>query len=177
MEVMFLDIETTGITADNAIVTAIGICWENGPPDVLFTDEPDEERKILEQFASVVREKFKSQSFSIVTWGGKFDISFLRTRYLLNGMDYSFLDKIKHFDLKEYFINNFRLSDRGLIGVSRICGVEKNGNLHGSQMPYFYTRWLRGDANAKQKIISHCLDDVRAISLLYKRVKDNIEVE
>lgn len=85
-KILFLDIETTGLSPKNSDIYMIGLAYfEKGSPRScqLFAEDSSQEKEILESFAAFARD------FSVfVTFNGnRFDIPFLQNKFSKYGLE------------------------------------------------------------------------------------------
>ena len=165
---MFLDIETTGLNANSGMLIAIGMILPNKEEKIIFVEEPRKEKECIKEFLEIVK-KFKDEEW--IVWYSKFDIPFLVTRCIKHGIDASILYELKFIDLCKLFQEHLKFSSNKLDEVSRFFGIEKKLELTGRDMQLLYLQFLKGDRKAKQTIISHCLDDLKALEKVYEKVK------
>jgi uncharacterized protein YprB with RNaseH-like and TPR domain len=174
MRALTVDIETTGITADNYQTTAIGYKFNNADfPTVMFAYKPSDEKKMLYEFSKVLDEVE-----TLITWKGKgFDVPFLKTRGVLLGVDLSRLSKIPLIDLQLVVENEFMLSQTRLKDVTALFDIKRTDTLDGSQIARLYNEYARTsppDKKISKIIITHCQEDVMVISQLYELLKEYI---
>src|SRR5215469_5520835 len=96
-KVVVLDIETTSLQGDSGILVGAGLMPENGPAEYLGVAKTVEEKKVLSKLLS------KLEDYDlVVTWNGRsFDIPFLVTRLLSQGLDPRHIVGLRHIDLGE----------------------------------------------------------------------------
>ena len=178
-EYVCFDIETTGLTADDRMVSyclksndeTLGMCCDCTEQDML-------EQLSIDVINATSGKKLVT--FNGENWSGGFDIPFLRTSYVLNDMveDYPF-SGVKHIDLMPIFQKKFNtsvLKDTSLEDLSaaqckelvRMCSIKplstKAENVHVlGAVDYNHVGIVENylKANTEQKVISkyglkHC---------------------
>ena len=132
----------------------------------------DEKRLLL----NLVSKLSKIDDGVIVTWRGKrFDLPFLLTRSLFHGIDASPILRMQHVDLAEFAARNFKFSKVSQERMCQFMGIRKKKDLQGYQMPTRYVKFLSGDSSEKKRILEHCVDDVRSLSLIYEKLRPYVE--
>lgn len=164
---LFLDIETSSTEADTGIITGIGLLDEGGRARFLFSGRAREERKLIKNFLSILKD------FDVlVTWRGRgFDIPFLITRAIRMGEAIDVLQQKMHIDLADVADRNLRLGRKDLYHVCRYFGIPKKGSLEGMDMPKLYIDSLEGSRRAERDIRTHCLDDLYSLRAVYWKLK------
>ncbi|MBQ6735125.1 MAG: ribonuclease H-like domain-containing protein [Lachnospiraceae bacterium] len=181
--ILFLDIETTGISANNAIVYLIGAAYvEDGQFRLrqFFAEKPESERDILAAFIS-----FASAYQAVLTFNGKrFDIPFLEKRMEVHGIN-SILNRLESVDLFHEIspLKDFLgLSNCKLTSIENLLGVEREDKINGRDLIRVYEQFvINQDAESEQAIYLHNADDIRGMlhcihALIYpaflKRIED-----
>jgi len=144
-DALFLDTETTGLSGGSGTMPfLIGLGWfEQGAFHVhqLLARDFGEEKAALAHLEQIsVQKKF------LVTFNGKaFDVNLLTTRFILNRLHFD-LSCLPHLDLLHpsrrilgHRLDNCRLSTL----EERILGVQREGDIPGSEIPQRYFDWLR----------------------------------
>lgn len=169
METLFLDVESSGLNGESSILTAY-VMLHNGRQHEGFAESVRQEKKLLKQLARTL--EGVGENAVLFTWKGEtFDVPFLVTRGLLQGVDMSRLLAFRHIDLAKFAERNLRL---GRISQTRLCsflGIRKNVELTGGQMPVRYIKYVSGSKSEREKILQHCIDDVRTLKLIYEKLK------
>ncbi len=168
---VILDIETTSLEADGGIVVGIGLAPEKGRSEYFQVKRSRDEAAALSKMA------LRLQSFDIlVTWNGRsFDIPFLTTRLLKNGLDPRPISSKRHVDLNEVVRSRLRLTFTYLDHVCDFLDIAKKKGPMGMDVPQLYVRAMEGDAKALVAIRDHCLDDLQATRNVYLRLKPLVE--
>lgn len=170
---IFLDIETTSLSADSGFIVGIGIMFEDGSWDHEFLKgsimdgEKELIKRIMEKLNDVER---------IVTWNGlSFDIPMLISRAIIHDIDPTPLIEKEHIDLYKYAKKLLRLSEYSLDSVAKYMNIQKKVELKGKDMPPYYMRAISGDKDAINLIIEHCYDDLQALKKIYDKMKNMID--
>lgn len=163
---MYFDIETTSLQADAGILVSAGFIYSDGETDVLFVDKPDDEKKIIQQ----ALERLKKEEFVFIWYTG-FDIPFLIARAIKNGLDISEIYSIKFVDLCDFTRQNLKLASAKLDEVSKFLNIEKEFSLTGKSVQNLYFKAMQGDKKAKEEIVGHCIDDLKALKSVHEKVK------
>lgn len=169
---MYLDVETTSLQADIGMLIAIGFIYSNDESEVLFVDSPEEEKKIIQQAMEKLR---KNKDEPIFIWHTGFDIPFIIARAIKNEVDASDVYDLKFVDLCKFVKENLKLASNKLDEVSKFLGIRKDLNLTGKNIQNLYLKAVKGDRKAREDIINHCLDDLRALKAIHEKLKVYIE--
>jgi len=165
--ILFLDIETTGLTGDIYQITCIAT--KTDEPDfteVFFASKPSEELNLL----ILLKEQKIDRCNKIVVWR-KLDIPFIQTRALLHNLEFPI--NVPIIDLASIVEDKLLFSQRRFKDMIAFLGIKREGNenFDGSQMPIFYTEYERGNLKRKDDIILHNKNDVENLAELYERLK------
>ncbi len=141
----FLDTETTGLSAGTgtcAFLIGVGAIERAGfRVRLFFMRDYDEEAAMLAGLAS-----FLSRFDVVITYNGKaYDAPLLESRYCLRRIA-SPLNRLAHLDLlfAARRLWRLRLDSCRLIQLEdEILGVERQGDLPGEMIPYYYFEYLR----------------------------------
>lgn len=178
-ELLFLDIETTGLGGAGAIAFAVAIARVEGDAFVLrqyLALSPPEEAGLID---ALIEDARLDEDPVLVTYNGRtFDAPVLDGRATMHRRRAGF-ESLRHVDL----LYPVRRMYRGLFDSCRlsvieamILGVERHEMLHaedvhGSDVPSWYFRWLRaGDARWLAPIASHNEIDVVSLGGLIGRL-------
>ncbi len=141
----FLDTETTGLaggTGTCAFLVGIGTIDEDGfRVRLFFMRDYDEEAAMLTAIS-----EFLSSYDVLVTYNGKaYDSPLLETRYRLSRLKFP-LERMHHLDLLHGARRLWkqRLESCRLVDLEyEILGVERQGDLPGELIPYYYFEYLK----------------------------------
>lgn len=141
----FLDTETTGLaggTGTCAFLVGVGTIEDDGfHVRLFFMRDYDEEEAMLAGLA-----EFLSRFAVLVTYNGKaYDAPLLETRYRLKRAPFP-IERMAHLDLLHGArqLWKLRMESCRLIELEyQILGVEREGDLPGELIPYYYFEYLR----------------------------------
>jgi len=161
MKEYFFDIETTNLKADSGRIVAIGLKEFRGDFILFFGED---EKSILEEFVSFLREDFKIIGFNI----NNFDIPYLKYKCFFYRINFSIVKKITFLDLFEIVNYSFKdvLSQKKLSSFKKILNIEDSassreiGNIF---IEYLKTR----DENIRNSILEHLKSDLISTEKLY----------
>jgi uncharacterized protein len=169
-EAVFLDTETTSLSGGAGVLVflvALGRLGADGSFTIrqFFLGSPGRERAML---AAVAAELARARA-AVTFFGKSFDRHRLEDKFAIHGLPSRFPAE-EHVDL--YHISRARfgwkLADGRLRTVERsILGIERVGDLPGSQAPKAYFDWLGKRPGQLARVFDHNRDDVRSlVSLL-----------
>jgi uncharacterized protein YprB with RNaseH-like and TPR domain len=177
-DALFLDTETTGLMGGTGTFPfLIGLGWFKDGSFVtcqLFARDFSEEGAMLRHLSEIA-----SGKQFLVTFNGKaYDMNLLSTRFVLNRCTDT-LSTLLHIDLLHpsrrmlgHRLENARLSTI----ETGILGVERNGDVPGSEIPQRYFNWLRRrDGNLVEDIFVHNRLDIVSLASLLKYLTDLME--
>lgn len=175
---LFLDSETTGLAGGTGTFPfLIGLGWFEAGSFVtcqLFARDFSEEGAML----SYLSELASAKGF-LVTFNGKaYDLNLLSTRFILNRCSDT-LTTMPHIDLLHPCrrILAHRLENARLSTIERdVLGVERDGDVSGSEIPQRYFDWLRRrDGRLLEDVFTHNRLDVVSMASLLKYLTDLVE--
>lgn len=169
---LFLDIETTGLSAGAGSITfLVGIGRGEGDKFTVtqyFLSDYPGEREFLEILKSVL-----SPDAVYVSYNGKcFDTQILRTRFIMNRLAI-------HFERQIDLLFPVRRLWRSLIGSCSLSNVEeavlniqRDGDIPGALVPEYYFQFLKtGKIELMSKVFFHHLQDILTLSTLLKHME------
>ena len=179
---LFYDTETTGISSGTGtFIFLLGMAWAE--QDRGAAGATTASRIILEQvfasdypgepeFLSYIGRRFKESDLFVSFNGKSYDSHLLRTRFLMNGMDF---EPGEQYDLLHI---SRRLWGR-LIGScslsnieEKILGIYRNGDLPGYEVPERYFSFLRtGNAELLTDVFKHNRQDVISMVVLINLIE------
>ncbi len=165
---LFFDIETTGLSADRAMVYLIGCAWyEHGLWQFRqwFADTREAEKDVLRSFAD-----HASQFDTLVHFNGDtFDLPFLAKRYQKHRLT-SGLDSLTSFDILKAvrpLKKLLGLSDLKLKSLERFLGIEREDKFDGGQLIEAYDIFLgTRDPKLEHFLMLHNAEDIQAMPSL-----------
>ncbi len=170
-KIVVLDIETSSLEADAGILVGAGLLPEKGPGEYLGVRRTVQEKSVLARLLSRL-----SQYDVIITWNGRgFDLPYLTTRLLSQGLDPRPLIGKRHIDLNEIVKSRLRLTFTYLDHVCDFFDIPRSKGLMGMDVPKMYLKAQEGDGKALRAIRDHCLDDLEATRKVYLRLKPLLE--
>ena len=171
LSIVILDLETSSLEADAGIILGAGLISESGKSEYFQATRTGEEKPLL---AELVR---RLDSFDvIVTWSGRgFDIPFLTSRLLKQGMDPRPVLRKMHLDLNEVVKSRLRLTFTYLDHVCDFFEIKRDKGPMGLEVPHLFVKALEGDEGALKTIRAHCLDDLRVTREVFLRLRPLLE--
>jgi uncharacterized protein YprB with RNaseH-like and TPR domain len=163
---MFLDIECSNLSADIGQIVAVGIIKDN-KKEIRFVESLEDEKEVL----NWLKKELEGCDLIVTWYGSKFDIPFVVTRAIINGIDLSKLLKIPSLDVCEFCKKNLLFSKNNLSDISKVLGIPKDREIGGKDVLKLYLKAIRGDKKAKEEIVKHCLDDLEALEKVFKKLE------
>lgn len=180
-DLLFLDIETTGLGGAGAMVFLVGVAHVEGATLRMrqyLAESPAEEGPLLDALLGDMRAALPDPV--LVTYNGRaFDAPMLDGRATLHRRRAGF-ESLRHIDMLPPARQLYRgwLPSCRLAEVeSRVLGVTRpSADVDGAEVPAWYFRFLRsGDMRFVQPIASHNLLDVLSLAALLGRVAAFLE--
>lgn len=167
----YFDIETSNLNANIGMLFCACI-KERGKDDVkVYTMEKDgdllSDRKALEE----IRDALEQFDYVCTYYGTGFDIPFLNTRLILNGLRP--LDTLRHIDL--YYRARFNLklhSNRLAVVAEAVLGKSNKTAVMGPQ----WNHALMGNKAALDYIVEHCVIDVVELEEVFEQLRGFINL-
>ena len=161
-DVLFFDIETTGLSARSAGLYLIGMLTYTDKKWTLlqyFCEDVADEPTVLQAFFELLRTKKTLISYN----GDGFDIPFLRHMLEQYGLPYSF-DAVESFDLFKKFRPLKRLlnlPDLKLKSCERFLGIDREDRFTGGELIEVYFEWQKTKAPALlDTLLLHNAEDI-----------------
>lgn len=161
-DVLFFDIETTGLSARSAGLYLIGLLTYTDKKWTLlqfFCEDVADEPAVLQAFFDLLRTKKTLISYN----GDGFDIPFLRHMVEQYGLPYSF-DTVESFDLFKKFRPLKRLlnlPDLKLKSCERFLGIDREDRFTGGELIEVYFEWQKTKAPALlDTLLLHNAEDI-----------------
>jgi len=163
---IYLDIETSSLDADSGMVVAVGCAEGRSVPEIMFVKSYEDEKIVI----SRIFEKIKDRK--IVTFnGGRFDIPFLIARALKYDL---YLPKIEIVDLYSWARKFLRLQSRRFHEICLFYDIPHE-EISGKEVNELFIRAMSGDHRAKERIVSHLIQDVGALRSFYQKIEPLLE--
>ena len=161
-DVLFFDIETTGLSARSAGLYLIGMLTYTDKKWTLlqfFCEDVADEPSVLQAFFELLRTKKTLISYN----GDGFDIPFLRHMVEQYGLPYSF-DTVESFDLFKKFRPLKRLlnlPDLKLKSCERFLGIDREDRFTGGELIEVYFEWQKTKVPALlDTLLLHNAEDI-----------------
>ena len=161
-DVLFFDIETTGLSARSAGLYLIGMLTytdKNWTLLQFFCEDVADEPAVLQSFFDLLRTKKTLISYN----GDGFDIPFLRHMVEQYGLPYSF-DTVESFDLFKKFRPLKRLlnlPDLKLKSCERFLGIDREDRFTSGELIEVYFEWQKTKAPALlDTLLLHNAEDI-----------------
>lgn len=161
-DVLFFDIETTGLSARSAGLYLIGVLAYTDKSWTLlqfFCEDVADEPAVLQAFFELLHTKKILVSYN----GDGFDIPFLRHMLEQYGLPYSF-DTVESFDLFKKFRPLKRLlglPDLKLKSCERFLGIDREDRFTGGELIEVYFEWQKTKAPALlDTLLLHNAEDI-----------------
>ena len=161
-DVLFFDIETTGLSARSAGLYLIGVLAYTDKSWTLlqfFCEDVADEPAVLQAFFELLHTKKILVSYN----GDGFDIPFLRHMLEQYGLPYSF-DAVESFDLFKKFRPLKRLlglPDLKLKSCERFLGIDREDRFTGGELIEIYFEWQKTKAPALlDTLLLHNAEDI-----------------
>lgn len=163
-----MDIETSNLDAN------YGICFcycikvagkRKIYSRIVTTDELHTclDNKVLEQFIQDIRHFDKLVGF----YSTRFDIPYLRTRCVMNGISFPEYGEKFHKDVYYVVRNKFKLNrNRQDVACRSLLGKTEKNRIEAK----YWIKALQGDGESLAYILDHCKRDVRDLERLYNTV-------
>lgn len=161
-DVLFFDIETTGLSARSAGLYLIGMLTYTDKKWTLlqfFCEDVADEPEVLQAFFELLHTKKTLISYN----GDGFDIPFLRHMLEQYGLPYSF-DAVESFDLFKQFRplkHLLNLPDLKLKSCERFLGIDREDRFTGGELIEVYFEWQKTKAPALlDTLLLHNAEDI-----------------
>lgn len=168
-KVGYLDIETTDLVAEFGFMLSWAI--KERDKKTIHRDLITKEEIYGFQFDKrIVKSLIRTlkRFDAVVTYNGtNFDLPFVRTRAVQQGVDFPGYAELNHFDL--YFLakSKMRLRSKKLAWVCQVLGIEGKTPLD----PETWQMAMYGDPNALRYVLKHNLADVKITEEAHKRLE------
>lgn len=167
-KILFLDIETTGLSAQSSCIYLIGTAYfKDGIWNVtqFFAENTQEESGILCGFFDFIK-----YFDTVVTFNGnRFDIPFLEARAAVYGFTYSFSDKkgIDIYRRVKPYKGLFGLADMKQKSIEHFMSIDRKDEMSGGELIKVYESYTSEPTQEKlQLLLGHNFDDVCGMIVL-----------
>src|SRR5260370_30583416 len=165
--IVVLVIEASYLEADAGIVVGAGLLLETSKSEYFEAKRTDQEKDLLVKLL-----KRLEVCDVVVTWSGRgFDIPFLTTRLLKDGLNPLPLLAKTHLDLNEVVRSRLRLTFTYLDHVCDFFAIERDKRPMGLEVPQLFVNALQGAQTALKSIREHWLDDLRVTREVFLKLK------
>jgi len=169
----FFDIETDSLVGDYGFMLTYSIKPENDD-NIIYgavTREEIEDGTFDKRIVKECIENLLKFDRVYTYYGSRFDIPFLRTRALEQGLDFPFYGSITHKDI--YFIAKYKLKlhSNRLACVCDLLDVKGKTNLN----PKLWRLAKSGNKKALEEILTHNKFDVIILEQVYHKLKDFVK--
>jgi uncharacterized protein YprB with RNaseH-like and TPR domain len=174
---LFIDVETTGLAGGaGTYAFLVGCGWFDGPTfrvRQFFLSTFGAEPALLEGLATLANDVA-----GIVTFNGKsFDLPLIETRYLFHRKENPFAG-VPHIDILHAARRLWRTEQSCRLETleQMLCGVEREGDVDGFEIPARYFQYVRsGDARPLIPVLEHNRLDIVSLALLTARASQLLE--
>lgn len=171
LRIGFLDIETDYVRAADAGTVFSWCVKPLGKPVISACinkadlekdlDRPD--NRILKEFVEIA----KQFDVFVTYYGTRFDLPFLRTRCLEQGIRFPYVGDIHSWDLYYVARHRLKLSRNRMDNVADLFGVEGKNHVH----PRIWRRARYGDIESLKYILDHNQRDVVVLEKCYTKLE------
>ena len=168
-EILFFDIETTGLSPKSSQIYSIGILlFKDSEMEIvqLFANSLSEEAEVLQGFLEYCKDKTQLISFN----GKAFDTPFLEKSYLQYGIkcpitELPQLDLFKMIQSRRKF---YQLPSYKLKECERFLGIQRKDVYTGGELIYVYLEYLEHPTKeAKALLLQHNFEDLLYLPSLF----------
>jgi uncharacterized protein YprB with RNaseH-like and TPR domain len=170
----FLDIETSNLDANFGIMLTYCIKDSSGQPTLAASITPEDIKKFAPdksdtRIAQQCIDDIQKFDTLVTFYGKRFDVPFLRTRAIVDGLDFPVFGSIKHIDVWDWARKKLRLNSNRLEVVCRTLFGETDK----THIEYKY--WIgaaRGDKDSIAWILDHNERDVNDLQRVFLKLQD-----
>nr|WP_297704708.1 ribonuclease H-like domain-containing protein [uncultured Butyrivibrio sp.] len=164
-EILFLDIETTGLSSKSSDLYLIGVSFfQSGTWHVVqfMAESPDHEKEILENFQKLIIDFKCVVHFN----GNRFDIPFLKDKFAKYGLEES-LDALRSFDIYK-MISPYKLQlglpDCKQKTIELYLGIDREDKYDGGKLIPIYKEFVEDrDPEKLRLLLLHNCEDVKGM--------------
>lgn len=160
--VIFLDIETTGLSSRNSFIYMIGLAYYNASNFEfceILADNAAEELDLLKEFINIINKYNVLIHFN----GNRFDIPFIKDRCKANGLslDISIFDNIDLYKLITPYKQLFNLPNCKQKTIECFMGINRQDNYSGGELINVYKEYSSSPSEELYNLLyQHNRDDV-----------------
>lgn len=164
-QVLFLDIETTGLLSSGSIIYLIGCAFYSEGNWVIrqwFAQSPDEEAELIRSFLSFAQ----GYTYLIHYNGNSFDLPFIKHKAEQYGIpcNFSNIDGLDIYRRLMPYKNFLKLSDCKLKSVERFLGIKREDTCQGGELIQVYKDFtLSHDYRLYHTLLLHNSDDMKGM--------------
>lgn len=164
-EMLFLDIETTGLSPRDSEIYLIGAAYNSGGVwriSQFFAESADQEKEVLLSFLTFSKSYKKVIHFN----GDRFDIPFLQKRYEEHGLQEPFkgmdsFDMYKNIKPLKFYLG---LADCKQKTIEAFMGIERDDKADGGKLIDAYKEYEESrDSELLKLLLLHNFDDVSGL--------------
>lgn len=161
-DILFLDIETTGLSAQTASIYLLGCCFfENNEWCIRqwLCESIEEEKELLESFTQFIQNYHLLIHFN----GNQFDLPFIEKRCEKNNIPFSFqdyqgIDLYKRIFPYRHFLHFSNCKQKTL---EQFMGIDREDKYSGGELITIFKSFCQNhDTEAKSLLLTHNRDDV-----------------
>ncbi len=164
-DILFLDIETTGLSPRNSEIYLIGTAsYRDGGWTIsqFFAEKTQEEEQVLSQFSDFSR----SFTYAVHFNGDRFDIPFLKSKYEEHKLTDPF-ERLKSFDIYKWvkpLKRQLGLADCKQKTVEKFLGVDRQDEYDGGRLIAVYKDYEESGSDELLKLLLlHNFEDVKGM--------------
>ena len=164
-KILFIDIETTGLSPKNSDLYLIGCAYlqnDRWHIEQFFAETSEEEEEVLKAFSEFCAPFEVFVHFN----GDKFDIPFLKAKYEKYGLDDPF-EKKDSFDIYKsvrHYKNRLGLPDVKQKTIELYLGIDRKDEYSGGKLITVYNEYVKNrDPASKDIILLHNFEDVKGL--------------
>lgn len=164
-QILFLDIETTGLLSSGSMVYLIGCAFYSEGNWIIkqwFAQSPEEEGELIKSFLSFAQ----NYTYLIHYNGNSFDLPFIRQKAAKYGIACDF-GRLEGLDLYRRILpykNFLKLPDCKLKSVERFLGIQREDTYNGGELIRVYKDYtLSHDYNLYHTLLLHNSDDMKGM--------------
>ncbi len=175
-EILFIDIETTGLLPRYSDIYMIGAAYYDGNSwkiKQLFSENSSQEEALLSAFSDF------SRSFKVLVHynGDRFDIPFLQTKYEEHKLSDPFA-RMKSLDLYKKvksYKKQLGLADCKQKTVESFLGIKREDKYDGGKLIPIYEQYVKsGDPELLELLLLHNYEDVKGMLMLLPVLKYDV---